>query len=884
MQKKPDDKFLISLADIVFLFRQGKKTILVCTVLLALAGLFWGLTKHINYKAEGTFREKGVKGNHVGGLAQAIFSESFSGSSSENEAINLIKSRKLMQEVVKRMNLQATLIPETSGETLFNRMIKNIRIEWALFKNSFHPVLKDLPCPLCVENIQYSNEVPLFLNIHFMDQKNYEITDTTNGANLGKGQTGAPFIAEAFSLTLKEKDPSELLNTTFSLILWPNKDIAERLSKELEVDTLKNDKGVLKFVYHNPDRHFASLFINTSMQVYQDYLKSYHDKLCTIQMDYLYRRQNETNDNLKNLLQEHAEFLASDVSNSGFTDSKEEIDFLVHRQHSLKDKLLSKELEIKRLKTVEPNQAYFDHYSDEPSDHIINGILKDIRKLKQDRDTLDIALRKSTFLNDAELDKASYEYQGINLDMSEKIYLECCKKSSEEESSIRRTLFFLNELKDPDFEITSLSSVLNDSVSNILINKASDIELNLKDENNQSTREQARLKADLDLQRTFLKLHLEQMIQLMKLNKQHIDEKIFALQNITLKLTDQQIALLEKYLYDYLQERINNLEQEKLIVNEHLQEINNDMAKLPKKWMYEQLIDQRVEVNQTIVEEVARIVETKNIGHNLDIIQSAPIDTAVAPLQPNSPKLLLKTMLGAALGGILGSILALGRALTSGVQASAANLRLLDQHVSGSLSRSYDPTSKKPLKDEDLNTLRRLQSYLERPPNDQENKERQSPSVLLIEGQGPDYSHDLAHLIHKKSRRVLVIDLDFNQPLAAPSKGLLQYLQGEIPTLPIQKAEYGAYLPAGGVHRFTSELLSSPLFAETLGTLSKEYDWIIAVSRAFVKSAEAEMLSTLFPMIAITIEKEKIEELAFYNDLSTQGLKKISYVLADTNQ
>jgi len=392
-----------------------------------------------------------------------------------------------------------------------------------------------------------------------------------------------------------------------------------------------------------------------------------------------------------------------------------------------------------------------------------------------------------------------------------------------------------------------------------MIKKASTLVLTLRDQNNQSVREQERLKEELDLQRTFLSLHLKQTVQLMQLNKQLIDEKVFALQNVSIELIHRQISLLENTLKDYLESRLENLRQERVLINEHLKHIRNDMASLPKKWAAEQLLEQEVETNKLIVEEIAKMVESKNITHNLEMIQSAPIDLSIPPVHPIMPKVFLFTILGFLFGGLFGSGLAFGKTITKGIDASPDNLRQMGYSVAGKLSSGYHGDGAAPISDGDLETLRRLQSYV-----DPEGK-----LLLLVEGRGPDYSKDLSALFKKKNKKVLRIYLDFDSSTSDIKSGLLQYLEGSVSSPTIHSGEEGDLILPGGMSRFSTELLSSEAFHSLIDQLKQRYDWIIGITHASPASVEADSLLTLFPNVVVTLSDEKVEELSNYPDRKT---------------
>lgn len=966
MSKHDDDKLLISLSDLMALLRKSKDKILWWVYVLGFAGFLFTLSKPIKYKAEGTFREKSSKSSGIGNsLAQMLAFDSFS-SSGENEAEGMIKSRKLMSDVITTLNLQGQLSIKCGSDGFFTRAKKNIQVEWAKLRRSPFPTLEDTQCPLYIDSVVYSGEVPIFLEVHLDDHDHYRVLDARNGL-VGEGDLDIPFITEEYSFILSPANDEPLSVKEFSLNIIPMASMADGLTRDIEVESTKLDKGVLKISYVHPNRFLASRFVNTVMESYQDYLKQNHDQIALVQMEYLYKKKKETAEELSKIMQQHANLLSKDLSNSGFADSRREMEFLAQSQHQLKEQLLANELEIKRLKNIQPNNhAYYDQVSHkEGNPVVINTILTEIRHLKQERDGLELALRHSEYRDGEELEKSLHlqlkeletiqayrgelqkviqqyrsgepldtslpifkdprfllsewtdhlkvenqnelsgqktkesfmtylvnlerlfnvhekileerlthqqkpttEYQGMDIQTARELYIGYCKQLNGEEASIRRTLFVLNQMENPDFEITSLSSVLTDPVSLGMIGKASQLVINIRDQNNQSVREQERLREELDLQRTFLVLHLQQMVQLMEINKKLINEKIYALQNTNLELIHQRISLLEKNLNDYVQSRLENLHQERAIIKQHLGQIRAEMALLPKKWISEQLVDQQVESNQMIVKEIAKIVESKNISHNLEVIQSAPIDSAIAPVHPISPGILLYSIIGAFLGGIVGTGIVLAQSLARGLLASESTLKNLNLHVSGRLSTQVT---------DDLSLLRRLLAYFESVPV----PSGIARTLLLIEGEGPHYVSHLAQLLHKRGQKVLTIDLNIDRSEPSAKPALLQFLQKEVTAPTILHQADGDYLPAGGASPFASELLTSQSFKDLLHSYRSHYDWILAFSHSLPHTAETENLVSLFPFVAVTLQNETVDDLGFYFESAKDKNKKFTFIFSD---
>lgn len=977
LDKDKEDKFLISLSDIFRLFKNNKEKIIWCTLLMACLGAFYALTRPIKYKAEGTFRERTNKsGGITGSLMQLLSSESSSSSGPDGDSSTVLKSRKMMTQVIDKLNLQGSITQKCDEEGLLKRVGKNIKIEWGSFKKRLYPVLPDTFCPVKVESIQYLGEVPLFFDVYMEPDGRYEVFDAMN-QSLGKGTVETPFVTKQCSFILKKMVPGPV-SKPLPLIINSMADAAVIFAHDLNIESNKNDKSLLKISYTHRNRHFASNLVNMLMECYQDHLRQNHEHLAKIQLNYLLKREEESAQKLADLMHKHADFLSQDLSTVGFADSKKEMDFLAESEHQFKDRLLANDLEVKRLSGIQfTNFIVYDQYNAHTGhSDIINTILTDVRDLKQQEDSLEIALQEnmkghdlqaevfeyqlneihmnqqylqelkdlivryqdgltpdasSTLLTDSrfllkhwfdrlqelkETDAANWEkakenfsfylanlkrllevhgkilqdrlthqqnprseYQGIGLEMANNLYLEYSRRAVDIESEIRQKRFLLAQLETPTFEMSSLSAGLTDFVSLEMIKQASDLTMRLKDQSNQSSREQERLKTELSLQRDFLIMHVNQMIHLTELHKQLINEKIYALQNINLELTRQKVSLLEKNLHEYVESRLENLKQEKSIIQQHLDEIHREMASLPKRWMSEQLIEQQVDINQLIVKEIATMVESKNISHNLEVILSAPLDSAIAPVHPVVPGLKLYAFLGAVLGAFLSSGFVLVRSLTQGIQASIQNLKLIGQHVSGHLSADYNPQSKEPIKDTDLDTLRRLHSYFDQGRPIDPNGRISNSLLLLIEGRGPNYAFDLADLILKKGEKVLVINLNFDRPSTHHQPGLLQYLQGEVKKPVIITGDRGDYIQAGGVSRFSIELLSSRLFQDLLEELQSKYNWIIPLTHALPSSAEAESLASLFPSIAVTVEKESLDELEPYTNLTVHSSKKVSFIL-----
>lgn len=951
--KNENDDFLLSFSDLRLIAKKGKNKIIALAILFGFLGGLYVLTKPLEYRVEATFREKGLSQTGLGkSLGAAIFFGG--GDGNDSEAISLMKSRKLMETLVKSKDLQGIITPKEARSLFpFETIKQNLLVEYALFRKQRTPVLPDLEKDYVVRDVLFTGEIPLAYYITFKTNDEYDVLNTQKKL-LAKGKIGEPVRVEGNQFTLLKLAPSNKKNYVVTLL--PLASYADGLSKQFTVEPDRFDKGLLKLSYKDRDRHRAVELLNDLMYIYQDYLLTEHERISSIQMDYLQRRQIEMGQELQSMMEFHALELVSDLSNTGFADSAVAMEFLASNQQFYKKKLMAIDLEIQRLQRAQTEGGEFDYenFTSEKNTPVITNLSSSIRTFKQQADSLDLALRsngsqsfKETFskqlaeLNDVQVcaddaekllvalvenrpytpkkkllnhprfmvktwydtleshpkgskeahhckesfisymthlihhlnvyqrnieERLAYqqapnaEFQGINLIVANDLYAGYSKQLSDVESQVVQQMHIINQMDEPEFEITSLSIVLKDPISTQMISKSSDNILILRDQENRSMKEQERLKAELAIQKDFLKIHLQQQIDLLKLNQEMIKDKIYQLQGVNLALVHEQISILQKQLAEYLASRLSNLKDEKFVLEKTISEFSSEMAKLPQKWIAERLINQQMDLNRKMVEEITKLVESKNISNNLELIQSAPVDLAIAPIHPKSPRLFMFTIAGAIAGVFIGFAWSLFSAMSTGIDASPANLRLAGQHVAGTLSKKFDPDSTGPLLDADLDTMRRIVSFIN-PEEILESKNNKANTVLFIQGRGPNIALPVAELMSKMGLRVLVIPLSFDQQESDEGQGLLQYLEGSAKEPKIQKGKWFDYIKAGGVSRFSQELITSRSFETLLKENSKNYDCILGISHAMPESAEVESLLHTFSFSAVNLNGETLDKL-----------------------
>ncbi len=453
------------------------------------------------------------------------------------------------------------------------------------------------------------------------------------------------------------------------------------------------------------------------------------------------------------------------------------------------------------------------------------------------------------------------EFRGIDLDSAKQLYLTYMQEVHSLESTQKEQDFILKQMEDSDFEINSLSGALKDPISQNIIQKSAGLALQLRDRKYHSPKEQERTRNEMDSQKIFLQAHLEQSIKIQTLQQALLQEKVKILQEVMLELTHEKISVLEKHISDFIGSQIHSFIKQKELIIHSMNQVNQNMAALPDKWLSEQIIKQNVDLNKAIVEELTRLVENKNISHNLDLIESTPLDSAHTPVLPKSPRIILFALMGAFMGSLFSLSFFIVKQLFRGVEATPVNLKQLNQHIAGYLSPAAGASGSDPITDPDLETLRRLASFMETRLSYKDS----GKSALLILGNGPDYSRQLAKLLAKKGCKVLLLPVSFTH--AAPpgqSPGLLHYLNGSAADPKITSENGCDLIHPGGISRYSSELIGSERFSELLLRLRQSYDWILLTSTAQPAGAEALSLTHAADIAALTLSYETLPALTPY--------------------
>ncbi|MCB1111519.1 MAG: hypothetical protein KDK72_02535 [Chlamydiia bacterium] len=826
--------------DLIAICRRAKKKIILTIAIGAIIGALFALTRPVNYRVEATFRDKGKKQNN-GEAKNPLISLLEGQSGNQSEAKTLFTSERLASDIIKDQGLQAIIRPSNRLKNMLYRIGNNIKAEYAAMTNYAYPLITVTPVPTA-QAVEYAFEYPTRLSIHFTSDDNYHIFNTS-GREMGEGTLGKPFTTDGYTFTLANTSGHSFRNNSFVITLEPMERAIKDFANRLHVEADKKDQTLVKLTYRDSNRQQAATVLNGLMAMYQRWQEEQHQRIADKQVAYLEQREKEGAEKLEQAMLCYAQSQESDLSQCGFATTEIAMESLNSAQQSYKAQQRALDLESKRLAAFkEGTFAYYDRYNSNGDPTVINELLAQIRRYQKQAEAIEIMLDGT---------EPTDQFQGMTLEVTHELYLNYSKELEAIEAERIQGRFLIEQLRDPAFELTSLSTVANDQISREIVTRYSELLLAYKDEDNRSSKEQKRLGDELTRQRQFLEMHLTHSQALLKLRENLLKGKIRSLQAYTLTLIKQEIALLNRQLHDYVAARLNNLGHEQATLTAQQHALNAEMTKIPKQWIAEKMVQHKMNLTKEISQELTKLVETKNISNNMEVVQSIPIDHALPPLHPKPPLLILFTIVGAAVGGFISIATILASETATGMRISPEVLKIAKQPYAGSL-------------DEELPTLRRLLATI-----DDDNK-----MITLILGNGRDYSTQLAKLLAVRGDTVLIIPITFDSD--DDDSGLLSYLEGKQKTPTIYHTKYYDYITAGGSSAYSTELTAGNTFRNLLKQY--DYDRILLVSRTKPASAEAKQQIKDYPCLFLTLSDEKVDallELFAYNEQTN----KITFVM-----
>jgi capsular polysaccharide biosynthesis protein len=509
----------------------------------------------------------------------------------DDSAISVMESKALLTEVVREKGVQVEQVGRESARFLLFR-----ELHLSKRKN-----------PFLFENVTYNNETKQTFFIRPLSSETFEVLDKKK-KKIADGKLFEPVVLDDATWTLVQM-PSGKRCVAFHL--HPLRAVLPEVQKNLQIKTSRRDGNLLVLKAKARERETAIGILNVLMEKFQKHLHQEHEELVAEQICYLQQRRDQLACDYEETLRKHVSYLKNSLGMEGFLGLAQEIAMLNEPKEKYSAQKHQIDLEIKKWKKPILLEA--------AADHPWKAGLTQQEAL--DWQTLQII----------PADLSTEEFAGMDLSTIQKLhaqYSEECDHLSFQKVQLED---FQERIFDPEFEISPLSQVLTDPVSQSIIQKGVEISLQLADHLSWSEKERKRLDFVLATQKAFLHDHIGKKRELLIASSNQVEKKMACLQQKALEL----------------------LQKEKANIEGKLSEIGAKMAELPEKWQLESQLKLKKELTMQILEGLTQLSESKVLDRHLFHIESKPLDCADAPLDIEPPHLFLF----ASMGGLLGAFL-----------------------------------------------------------------------------------------------------------------------------------------------------------------------------------------------------------------------------------
>ncbi len=875
------DDIYISGDDLKRIYQKKKKAIWRSAVLGAVIVLGYFLLIPPSYQATATFKQSSSRSESGIDLKRLV--NSFSGANAETATVPLMLSRAVLTKTVEELGIQAVVTEQGFLAKKFSICQNNLLAE--LGKQSGEG------SGFQFQHVRYTGEKPLSFFIRFSSPENFELLDRSQ-QTLASGTLSEPLQLQDTLFTLTKAPPIKI-GKLYPLTILPLRSVISDVKSRTLIKPLREDKNILMINFSDANRERSAAFVNTLVSKYEEFLKEENKNVIGSHLRYLDQRQNELNSKLDLDIENHVATLKQSLLKQGYMGIEEEMESILLPLQTYRARLNEIDVEMAGLmqRITQTDLDIAAHQAPKLVKQFGQSLAQQIRdtslllqKLEKD-EPLTPSLASSTMgslITEVELSRAKKQpdyqekkhqlashlmtfvehltlrqknlqesstyidqlesdFSGMTLEASRGLFQQYCRQLDDLHAQLKQVIFFRDHLNEPQFEISTLSNILNDSVTQQLVQKSSELSGQLCDLINRSGREHERLKEALAIQKRFLESHLSQTLELGKIRIQLIKEKISS-------------------LYDVMKDL---LQKEKAVLENKIEELKVTLQEVPELWHLDKRLKFKAELTKGMMEGLTHIAESKNLSRHLYQVESKPLDSALPPLSPQPPHLVIKCLGGAIFLAVLFYAFALMHALIKGMPVSLTTLRLMGGHTSGAFSEIPNlPLNQ--LADQDLETLRTMASFL---------LERKfDKSVIgLLSKRGSGFCFNLAHLLSLHHQKVLIIDCNFDRIVAPQDQpGLWQYLNHTSGDLPIRHEKHYDLLTSGGTTRHGVELLASPVFSKVLAECKNSYDFIFLLRQTSLSSQDAVQILQLSNLAIITADEESQNTLRPYLQWSRQ--------------
>jgi len=742
-----EKEWFATTADLKRLFVQKKKHYLRLFLLAAMAVVGYRFITFPSYTAKATFRFS-AQGQDESHMLRSFLQNPRSTLSKEGAAQILLSSRTIIRQTAEDLGLlfeeKPIFFPFRCILAAKDRLFAELGLKTPDRRN------------ILFSDVQVQGDEKWNFSIYLTKEGSFDLYDE-NKKKIGSGKVGEPVLCLGHRFTVKK-----ILHpkACYHIRAVPWFSTWKKLSTNLKIRSNKIEKSIFFLTFSHPQRAVAIEFLDHLMGCYLRYLRHENEEMAAVQMNYLEKRQEELLAKYEKSLQEHQLFLQQGLADTGFLHLRQEIDLFekpyeeyIHRLHQI-------DLKLERLRKYVPLQS--------------NSLYRSVAW---------------------EQTKGGQELEGVSPEIAEKL----CIEYSQERDQLRVNMETLHRLQKnifrPDFEVTSLSTILSDSISHDMIEQGGKISLQLQDRTNHSEKDLERLQGNLTTYKQFLSEHLKQQLETQKIRSKLLQEKIGSLQKTSARL----------------------LQEEKELILHQLGQLRRGMKSLPEKWKREHQLTLQRDLSTGMLEGLSHLTESKNVHHQLFYLESKAIDQAYAPIKPTRVFAFLEAFIAGSLLAFFCLIKDFSTWLSRGVAITETSAKRLGVVFGGYLPKILS-LSWKDMKVKEQEVIRKIAIHI------RSHRKEEGISVAILGSKA--LAHAIGELLYKQGLKILIIECSPTGLRQDKDAGLYDYLlDNKDPQ--IRSKEGIDTLTAGQYVAHFAELLCRDSFAYLVDEKKKSYDVIL---------------------------------------------------------
>ena len=378
---------VFTLVDIKQALLRQKKKLLRAALIGASCGLLFALFKAPKYVVEATFKEAKEQAQ-MNGMTFEHLIGGILGTPTEEQAIALMQSSRVLKPVIHRLGLQATVPLQGGFSTWVQRIYDNIKSEfrWRIADKG-EVVFRD---------VFYEGELRLRYTLCFKDREQFSVLQGKKV--LASGSVGREVVLPTASFTIASLPNDLKIGRPYSFSIAPWISTMRQILLRLKITNVRANKLINRSIYtlsfRTPRRHLGVGVLNELMAQYRECLKRDHDQIAQEQLKYLEHRQEEVYKTLSGIFDDYTAHIQKNLTETGLLNVQNEIPSITRVCRDWKNRIEMIQLELERIALTEQEGKVGYPMGSSPFSEPFQKIMESQQALKQQRDLLELSLQQ----------------------------------------------------------------------------------------------------------------------------------------------------------------------------------------------------------------------------------------------------------------------------------------------------------------------------------------------------------------------------------------------------------------------------------------------------------------------------------------------------------